>query len=253
MAAGPDDSGGAAADGGLPGFGEAHRRLLADDSIQFDLRRPDGTEVTLPPPLVTPNPTAPTAPPPPIQHDPAPVPMPTPPRGASDPVSGGMDAAGSGATAQIIFWVVLGLAVAALLFFIVTRLAGWRRTPRDRAATPDQAEAPAWQMAPQPARTLLDQADAIAAAGRYAEAAHFLLHRSIEEIDQRRPAAIRKALTSRDIARLPGLPPGPAAGFAGIVRAVERSLFADRPLGAEDWSRCRTDYQHFAFAENWAR
>ena len=32
---------------------------------------------------------------------------------------------------------------------------------------------------------------------------------------------------------------------------VERSLFAQRPLAAGDWSDCRAAYQDFAFAEGW--
>jgi hypothetical protein len=32
---------------------------------------------------------------------------------------------------------------------------------------------------------------------------------------------------------------------------VERSLFARRPLGPDDWRDCRVAYREFAFAEGW--
>ena len=32
---------------------------------------------------------------------------------------------------------------------------------------------------------------------------------------------------------------------------VERSLFAQRPLGESDWRDCRAAYEEFAFAEGW--
>ena len=83
------------------------------------------------------------------------------------------------------------------------------------------------------------------------EAAHLLLFRSIEDIDARRPDLVRPALTSRDIAALDAIPGGPRSAFARIAMLVERSLFAQRPLGAADWRDCRAAYEEFAFAEGW--
>lgn len=161
------------------------------------------------------------------------------------PSGGGFD---GGPLAQVLFWVAVVLAAAGLLYLIASRVTGWQRRGRDEAAADD-----GWQIGEEPARRLLGDADALAAEGRYAEAVHLLLHRSIEEIDRRRPATVRKALTSRDIAASPVLPAGPAAAFAAIVGAVERSLFARRALGAEDWAECRGAYQRFAFAGAWQR
>lgn len=148
---------------------------------------------------------------------------------------------------RFMFWALVAAVVLFLLYLIVSRLTGFsfRRRPKE------EAEEPQWHMAEEPARQLLDDADALAAQGLYSEAAHLLLFRSIEEIDQRRPDTIRRAQTSRDIAGLPSLPAGPADAFRRIVRAVERSLFGGRALGADDWLECRTAYERFAFAESW--
>jgi hypothetical protein len=192
-------------------FEDAHRELLGDGSIQFELKplfdetQQQRSEVRAP-----------------SSFEPGPIP-------------------------QFLFWVLIGLAAAGLLYLILVRVAGWRR--RDRSTEP--APEPEWSIAEESARTLLGEADALAAQGLYSQAAHLLLHRSIEEIDQRRPATVRKALTSRDIAGIPAIPPSPAEAFSRIVRAVERSLFGGQALDAGDWSQCRQAYEHFAFAREW--
>lgn len=213
---------GGASEGAATGayFDAAHAELTADPAIQFELRPVDQAELPPPPPR-------------------AEVPVPS---GFDMPVSEG------GPVALTIFWIVIGLAAAGLLYLIAARLAGWRRSGSSGALAVAEQE---WRMEEAPARRLLDDADALAAQGRYSEAAHLLLHRSIGEIDQRRPATVRKALTSRDIAALPTLPPSPAAAFGAIVAAVERSLFGARPLDASDWQGCRAAYERFAFAQEW--
>ncbi len=150
----------------------------------------------------------------------------------------------------IVFWLAVIGIVLFLLYLIVPRLieAKWPR----RYKSEDEAGAnDAWRPAAAEARELLGEADALAAAGRFSEAAHLLLFRSIEDIDEKRPELVRPALTSRDIAALDAIPGGPRAAFSRIAMLVERSLFAERPLGAGDWTDCRAAYQEFAFAEGW--
>ena len=189
-------------------FADAHRQLLGDPAIQFDL------------PEVQP----PSQPPP--------------------------DFSGSVPLLQAFFWVVVAAIVLFLLFLIVQRLSGaqwsWRRGARE-----EQAQAADWRPEAREARSLLGEADALAAAGRFSEAARLLLFRSIEDIDSRRPDLVRPALTSRDIAALDAIPGRPRTAFARIAMLVERSLFGARPLAAGDWQDCRAAYEEFAFAEGW--
>jgi len=149
----------------------------------------------------------------------------------------------------IVFWAAVAAIVGFLLYLIVTRLidAKWPRRHGQEAA--DAGET--WRPAAAEARELLGEADALAAAGRFSEAAHLLLFRSIEDIDEKRPDLVRPALTSRDICALEEIPAPPRSAFARIAMMVERSLFAQRPLGAGDWDDCRAAYQEFAFAEGW--
>ena len=149
----------------------------------------------------------------------------------------------------IFFWVAVAAIVAFLLYLIATRLSSaewpWRRRAAAEAATDS------WRPEEREARELLGEADALAAAGRFSEAAHLLLFRSIEDIDEKRPDLVRPALTSRDIAALDAIPGGPRAAFSRIAMLVERSLFARRPLGPGDWQDCRAAYREFAFADGW--
>ena len=168
-----------------------------------------------------------------------------PPPGWLEPV---LNAIGSfiqwvGGGWQLILWII-GIAIAvALLFALVPGLRDWLR--ERFAAKPDQPE-PQWTPTETRARALLEDADALAAAGRFDEAVHLLLFRSIDDIVAWRGDVVRPADTSRDIARADALPPAARGVFAGIVAAVERSLFGGRALDDGDWQRARADYAGFA-------
>ena len=193
-------------------FESAHAQLVADSSIQFEM-----TSYT-----------------------------PEPPPAWLEALANLIGASGS----RVVFWIVLAAAVIALLVFIARRAqdADWSWL---RRGSKEEEEAEAWRPEEAPARALLQEADALAAEGRYGEAAHLLLFRSIEDIDRRRPDLVRPALTSRDIADAPALPSGPKTAFGRIVLEVERSLFGGRTLEQNDWKACREAYQEFAFASAW--
>jgi hypothetical protein len=150
-----------------------------------------------------------------------------------------------------VFWGGVALALGMILFFIARELIAvrWpRRRARARAAPP----AAEWRPAPEKARALLEDADSLAAQGRFAEAAHLLLHRSIEDIEGRRPRAVRPSLTARDIARLDSLPAAARAPFQLMAAVVERSFFGGREVDAGAFAECRRAYETFAFPEAWA-
>ena len=151
---------------------------------------------------------------------------------------------------KVLFWAAVAAIVLFVLYLIVSRLTGLRFGRRGK----DEAEAAAdesWRPEAAEARELLGEADALAAQGQYAEAAHLILFRSIEDIDDKRPDLVRPALTSRDICALEAIPPRPRSAFARIAAMVERSLFAGQPLVPDDWHDCRAAYEEFAFAEGW--
>jgi len=157
--------------------------------------------------------------------------------------------------ARILLWAVLIAAALALGWMGWARWKEgvWRlpRLRRRRPNTTEAAEEDYWQPEVAPARAWLEEADVLAAEGRFAEAAHHLLIRSVEDIGRRRPGLVRPALTSRDLARAPAVPPLARQLFAGIAAVVERSLFGGRAVDANDWAECRAAYADFAKTASW--
>jgi hypothetical protein len=196
-------------------FATAHAKLLADRTIQFDL---------------------------PAYH------LPQPPAWL-EPVIEFFKAIAP--AFKYIFWGAAIIGAAIILFIIVQEMRGvawrwpWRRKPTEIEEDTE------WRPAAGPARELLREADALAAAGHFAEAARLLLHRSVEDLVRRRPDFVRPSLTSRDIAAAQTLPSGARAAFAAIARVVETSLFGRSGVDEEAWRRCRDAYHDFAFAGSW--
>jgi hypothetical protein len=146
-----------------------------------------------------------------------------------------------------LFWGGVILGAGLIVYFIARELVPerWFRRKKTAVAAVD------WRPEPEKARALLEDADGLAAAGRFEEAIHLLLFRSIDDLRSRRPGAVKPALTSRDIAALETLPTGPRAAFASLARAVELTFFGGRPAGADEFGAARADYEAFAFAEGW--
>ena len=152
-----------------------------------------------------------------------------------------------GPTLPYIFWGGVIIGALMILYFVLREVApeSWFRGKRATPATTD------WRPSAEQARALLEDADKLAADGRYEEAIHVLLFRSIDELVARRPGAVRPALTSRDIAGLDALPAAPREAFARLAQAVERTFFGGRAAGADEFGTARADYEAFAFAEGW--
>jgi hypothetical protein len=149
----------------------------------------------------------------------------------------------SGPVVKILFWG----AVAILLLLALRALYNWLAPLVRRWLGRGEAAPDTWQPEAAPARALLAEADALAGQGAFAEAAHLLLLRSVEQLEARFPGRLRPSLTSRDIARAPMLPPAMAAAFAQIAAVVETGLFGQRPVSAEAWQQCRRAYETAAF------
>lgn len=133
----------------------------------------------------------------------------------------------------------LALGVLALLWVILSPyIADWHE--RQAGAVPD------WTPDRQVARLLLEEADALAAQGRYDEAAHLLLYRSIEDIEARRPELLRPSTTAREIGAFQALSDRARGAFGVIAGHVEASFFARRPLDRSAWDSSREAYRAFA-------
>jgi hypothetical protein len=148
-----------------------------------------------------------------------------------------------GVSWPVLQWVLLGLLALFVLYagwrFSETLRLGWKR--KDPAA-PE----PEWRPDPAEALSLLEDADRLAAEGKFDEATYLLLRRSVQQIQAARPDWVRRASTAREIAGIAALPDKARTAFATIAARVERSLFALRQLDAGDWQAARTAYAEFA-------
>src|SRR5690606_24390339 len=140
----------------------------------------------------------------------------------------------SAPAATPLLWILAALIAAFLLYHFVPAFRRWvdelpfRRKAGDEGDTGAAiglAEAGA-------ARALLAEADALAAEGRFSEAVHLLLHRSVEDIEGRRPGLVKPAMTSRELSDARDLPSVARDAFSRIARAVEISLFGGRSIDA---------------------
>ena len=179
-----------------------------------------------------------------LQHDFAPIPAAEPPPAWLLQVVRALVAAAP--VLKVVFWAGVALGAAAILWVIVRDLPFAARFRRKK---PVDAQAADWRPDAGAAHALVEDADRLARDGRVVDAFHLLLFRSIEDIGAKRPEAVRAALTSRDIVEAAPLSDAGRAAFRLIADAVERSFFAGRPAGRDEFDRCRNQYQAFALAE----
>jgi len=164
---------------------------------------------------------------------------------------------GLGPLFQILLYGVVAVIVGALVYFIFGEALNIRKGPILRRKVKDDdvqddVAIPVAKPEAQAAKTLLEEADALAASGQYAEAIHLLLFRSIQDIQTRRHGLVRRALTAREIGHIKALPDRPRAALNAIIALVERSFFGGRPVGEPDWQSARASYETFAFGEGWS-
>ncbi|MEZ4401657.1 MAG: DUF4129 domain-containing protein [Kofleriaceae bacterium] len=93
-----------------------------------------------------------------------------------------------------------------------------------------------------------DDADQLAAEGRYVEAIHVLLLRTLHELASQHLVRVTPASTSRELLAQVNLAAEPRAALADLVTAVEHTWFGDALPGAADYAACRAQFDRFAGA-----
>lgn len=150
----------------------------------------------------------------------------------------------------LIRYLLIGAVVAVVAYALWYMLGGLTlpgRRKREQKAEADFSIIDEGRPAREEAEALLQQADALAAEGRYAEAVHLLLFRSIADLNARRAGGVPQSLTAREIERLGDLPERARAALSPIIRLVEKSFFGDRPVDQSGWKEARASYEAFAF------
>jgi hypothetical protein len=151
---------------------------------------------------------------------------------------------------KILFYLGIGVIIA-LILFAIAKVIFETRFQREAKESEEEAPPPLYVPDQDQARILLEDVDAMAAEGRYKDAVHELLFRSIQDIDIRRPNTIRRSLTSREIAALKILTPATREAFATIGGVVETSYFGGQKIGKAEFDICRAAYAQFAQKSAW--
>lgn len=146
---------------------------------------------------------------------------------------------------SIVMWgmiIVIAVLGAAWLAAELSRYGGDAALPPDRERAARIAAAGAILEQP------LEDADELARRGRFAEAIHTLLLRTLRELARSAAVEVAPASTSREIlARVPLLADARGA-LAGLITTVEITHFGEQPANADDYERCRRQFHVFAAA-----
>jgi hypothetical protein len=142
-------------------------------------------------------------------------------------------------------WALLAAAIGFAVVMLVRMYGPGAGNRRAKAAAEAETE---WQPDRAATLALLEDADRLAAEGRFDEATRLLLQRSVGHIAAVRPDWVEPSSTARELAALPALPDAARSAFRVIAEQVERSLFALRALEQSDWEAARSAYAEFALA-----
>ena len=142
---------------------------------------------------------------------------------------------------EIIFWLGLGvLGMGAL--YLIGRAIYETRFAKPQEKSEESPDIPLYQPAQAQARILLDEVDRLAAEGRYGEAVHTLLFRSIQDIDRNRPNVVRRSLTSREIGSLSVLTAKARTAFSTIAGVSELAHFGGVSVNKSGFETARSAY-----------
>jgi hypothetical protein len=163
--------------------------------------------------------------------------------GSPDVSSGGAGALGS--FVSFLLWGALGIGAIFLILFIIREIG---RRQKDAKIDPDEdviGEEPAPVEAELAAP--LDDAELLARAGKFAEAIHMLLLRTLAEL-ARADGKVAAHLTSREILASIRLREGAREALTELVNVVEPTWFGDDVPGELDWQRCKAQFDRFVAA-----
>ena len=94
----------------------------------------------------------------------------------------------------------------------------------------------------------LRDAHALAREGRFAEAIHVLLLRTLEQLLRGQGIPAAPGWTSREVLERAAYPAQARDALAGLVSAVETCTFGGRPASEDDFHLCEDRFRHLAVA-----
>lgn len=143
--------------------------------------------------------------------------------------------------------VILAVMVAVFLFNALQNRTGFklkRKSKQQPSAT--LVETPLFDMQKAVVDRSLEEADALAAQGRFAEAIHLLLLVAMDRLRQELGARIAPALTGREVLQLAPVPPAVVEPLSRMVSLSEIKHFGGRNAAGPDYDQCRQDFLQFS-------
>ncbi|HKX10467.1 MAG TPA: hypothetical protein VJN67_19870 [Stellaceae bacterium] len=135
-----------------------------------------------------------------------------------------------------VFWLILIVGLAALLFAFWDELPIWRLGGRRDWSEGDEAGIASEAHTPE---AVAAAADDLARQGRFGEAMHALLLQSLADVRRRLDEQFADSLTSREILRSTKLPTQGREPLREIIARVERTHFGEYFAGPQDYTACR--------------
>jgi len=142
---------------------------------------------------------------------------------------------------EIGFYLGLGALILGAAY-LIGRAIYETRFAKPKAEKAEEPDVPLYQPAEAQARILLEEIDRLAAEGRYGEAVHTLLFRSIQDIDRNRPNVVRRSLTSREIGSLSVLTLEARGAFSKIAGVSELAHFGGVSVNKVGFETAREAY-----------
>jgi hypothetical protein len=140
-------------------------------------------------------------------------------------------------------YIVMAVVLAIVLFWLLRGSMGYESDHRVAEAEAESDEADRGVV-----ERPLGDAEALASSGRFADAVHTLLLKTLMELAMKRGQPLQSSLTSREIVARVGLPDSARAALTEIVDVVEISHFGDLPIGENEYRKCLDSYSRFSAA-----
>jgi hypothetical protein len=136
----------------------------------------------------------------------------------------------------LLWTVLIAGAVAAVYYLFKDSLPVWLRSRQGNWQAPDLGGA---KLQSQSASEATQAADELALQGRYVEAMHVLLLKSLADMRRHLNLHFAESLTSREILRKVALSEAGQAALRDIVARVEWTYFGEHEAEASDYEACR--------------
>lgn len=157
-------------------------------------------------------------------------------------------ASGDGGVSSVMtmfMWGLIAVAVGLMVFWFASEIG---KGDPDVALPAEDADAAVKAATAAIIDKPLGDADELAARGEFVEAIHTLLLRTLQELAKSAAVRVERSHTSREIlARVP-LAPDARDALGVLITYVELTHFGDEPAGANDYARCREQFNRFATA-----